>query len=238
MKLSIWDILTGLIVFGILCLLVFFGMVLLNPSTPLNPLKPLATIQPIVIPSATPVIPTATTFQLPPTWTPTPRPNQPAAGEEVGVPTLRPSSTPEPTSTVVVLPTFTPSKTTRVGGPGGAGVGGGTCQVIYQNPEDDTTFNRNDTFQTRWTIKNTSTTPWYRDSMDIRFMSGDRVHLSADANDMSHDVQPGSATDIFVDMIASRTAEDNGTVVKTSNWALMEGSRAVCRFYVTFNVRP
>ncbi len=232
MKPTIWDILTGVTMLGILCLLGLFGAILVNPSMPLNPLKPLATVKPIVIPTNTLVPPTATVFGLPPTWTPTPRPGEVQPGDAVGVPTLRPSRTPEPTSTVVMLPTFTPSKTTRVGGPGGAGVGGGNCQVIFQNPADGEDKQRGETWSTRWTLKNTSTTAWSRSNIDIRYMGGDRVHTSPDAEDMNFDVNPGGAIDIFVDMFAP---QDGGT--KTSNWALMEGSRAVCRFYVTFDVK-
>jgi hypothetical protein len=189
------------------------------------------------------VPPTATVFGLPPTWTPTPRPGnvqviEPAApsapGDTVGLPTLRPSRTPEPSPTYVILPTFTPSKTVRVGGPGGPGVGGGNCQVIYQDPADGSDKKRGDIWRTRWTIKNTSTTNWPRGNLDIKFMGGDRVHTSPDAEDLDYDVNAGGAVDIFVDMRVLET-DEKGT--KTSNWALLEGSRTVCRFYVTFDVK-
>lgn len=236
MKISIWDILTGLTLLGVLCLLVGFGAILLNPATPLNPFRG---AQPDVVPTVALPTPTETSIGLPPTYTPSPAPNQPPAGGQTNaLPTLRPSRTPEPTATKVVLPTFTASTTLRVGARGGSGggsgggLGGGNCEVIYQNPPDDTVLPAGTTFDMRWTLKNTGSDSWRADSIDVKFVSGDRLHTGADLRDMPYDVSAGSAVDILIGMEAPST---KGTY--TTNWALGAGSSSVCRFFVTIKVQ-
>jgi hypothetical protein len=238
MKNSIWDILTGITLLGILCLVGAFGAILMNPSVPFNPLGPPEPIPTIVIPTAT-----NTPLQMPATWTPSPMPQQvvlpeateqPQGEQNPGVaPTLRPSSTPLPTNTVVVLPTFTPTKkgSTSGGGGGGSGVGGGNCTVVYQSPADDTLVQPGSGFVQRWTLKNTGSQTWRKDSVDIRFVSGDRVHSGSDVLDLPYDVSTGGMADILINMVAPSTA---GTY--TSNWALQEGGVSLCRFYVSFRV--
>lgn len=227
MKTSIWDILTGITLLAILCLIVVFAAILLNPATPLNPLPPQAVQaeqQPVVptvaLPSAT-----VTSVGLPPTWTAVPTIADTPVPSSSGASPLRPSSTPVPTNTVVILPTFTPSKTTR------SGVGGGSCTVIYQDPQDGTSKTKATTFDVRWTIKNTSSQTWRGDSVDIRFMSGDRMHSGNDVRDMPYDVGSNGMLDLVVSMTAPATAGSY-----TSNWALVQGSTSVCNFYVQIRV--
>lgn len=89
MKLSVWDILTLVVIAATVILLVVFLVIFINPDSPINPF-PLPTLPPtIMVPS-----PTATLVSLPPTWTPTPKMQ----------PSLLPSSTPIPTMTPVILP--------------------------------------------------------------------------------------------------------------------------------------
>ena len=89
MKLSIWDILTIVVVVATVTILIVVLTIFTNPDSSLNPF-PLPTLPPtIMVPS-----PTATQVQLPPTWTPGPT-------AEI----FRfPSSTPIPTMTPLVLP--------------------------------------------------------------------------------------------------------------------------------------
>lgn len=235
MKTSIWDILTGLTLLGILCLVGVFMLVAVNPGIGFNPLKPPATVSPLILPSAT-----ATEPGLPPTWTPVPRATDPNQPQPAALPTLRPSSTPEPTATRVILPTFTPSLTVRIttvsggggGGGSGGGMGGGNCDVVYQNPTDDTVYTAGTDFDMRWTLKNTSKESWRADSVDVSFVSGTDMHLGSNTRDLPYDVSSGGAVDILVDMEAP---DNKGSY--TSNWALMKGSTSVCRFFVVIKVQ-
>lgn len=235
MKTSIWDILTGITLLGILCMVGAFGAILLNPGLPFNPFRPaaIATVAPISIPTATSTIP-----GLPPTWTPAAVENNTEA--PALDPTLRPSSTPVPTYTAVVLPTFTPFPTRRPGtsgssgssGSSSGGVGGGNCQITYQNPPDDAILPRDQSFDMHWTIKNTSSKTWRSDSVDIRFMSGDDVDANTSPRDMPYDVPEGKTLDLLIHMNTPSVA---GTY--NSNWALVEGSTPVCKFFVQFRIQ-
>ncbi len=219
MKTSVWDILTGVVILGMLCMIGAFGAILINPSAGYNPFPPKTggpVLPTLVLPTATMTVP-----GLPPTWTPSPTPADTQA--PVNANGLRASSTPAPTNTVVVLPSFTPSKTARTG------FGGGTCSVTYQQPADNSTQTKGKAFTVRWTIKNTSKDTWAADSVDIRFVSGDRVHTGNDVRDFPYDVAPGGMLDLTIDMNAPATA---GSYV--SNWQLAAGSKSYCNFYITF----
>lgn len=218
MKTSIWNILTGLTLLGVLCLIGVFAAILLNPGlSPFQPATP-ALAPTIVLPTAT----ETPTPGLPPTWTPTPSPEFTSTTEAQVVAT----STLMPTNTVVVLPTFTPSRTPRTG------IGGGTCQVTYQNPADNAILPKGAEFEMRWTIKNTGSKSWAADSTDVRFLSGDRVHVGNDVRDMPYDVAAGGMVDLLISM---RTPLTPGSYV--TNWSLSQGSVSVCRFYVQFQVQ-
>ncbi len=99
-QLNIWDMLTALTVLATLAIAVFFGYLLLNPATPLNPLRPhLPT--PFLFPT-----PTVTPLQLDATWTPT-------FVNATDTATLAPTITVEPSDTPISLvpPTKTPEPT-------------------------------------------------------------------------------------------------------------------------------
>jgi hypothetical protein len=232
MKNSKWDILTGIVLLGILCLIAGFGAVLLNPSLStrigLGPTSSQgASVE--LVPTISLPTSTATVNSVPPTWTPTPNQNQ----EQVlsGQPTLRPSSTPVPTFTVIVLPTFTPTK--KPAGSGVAGMTGGSCSVVYQNPEDESTMTAGTDFTTRWTLKNTSSTSWAQDAVDVRVASGDRLHTGADVLDLPYSVAAnGGMVDILIPMEAP---DAKGKF--TENWVLVQGSKQLCAFFVTIVVK-
>jgi hypothetical protein len=231
MKNSIWDILTGITLLGILCLIAGFGAVVMNPGLlGLNrnqPNTPGELVPTIAIPTETETI-----AGLPPTWTPTPVATKQADG---GVPTLRPSSTPVPTNTPVILPTFTATKKVSTGGGGGGGTGGvsgGVCSVVYQSPADNSVMSIGQGFTARWTLKNTSSTTWRNDSIDLRVAAGTRMHTGADLRDLPSSVGSQGMVDILIDMIAPSTA---GTY--TESWALTQGLSPVCNFFVTIQVK-
>ena len=222
MKTSIWDILTGVTLLGILCLIGSFGMIMVNPAVPFNPFKPdtLVMIPTLSIPTATP-----TGMGLPPTWTPTPM----QATKEVvaGAATLRSTSTPVPSLTPVILPTFTPSRTPRA-----AGSAGGKCTVISQTPSDGSFVQKGENFPVSWQIKNSGTKTWASDSMDVRWVSGDSMHISNSVLDMPYDVSPSAMVDIKITMHAPNLP---GTYV--SNWSIAEGGNSLCRFFIQVNVQ-
>ena len=107
MKKSILDIFSGLFLFLAFLFGLFFLIVLINPQSGLNPLPPPPMPERLVLPTQT-----ATSRQLPPTWTNIPG-NLPSIQplEFAPTTTLRPSSTLYPTNTSFRLPTRTPTPT-------------------------------------------------------------------------------------------------------------------------------
>ena len=104
MKLSIWDILSIVMIVSTLGLCGVYGLIMVDDSSSLNPFPPPTLLPTLFIPSDTPA-PTERVNTMPPTWTAT------QEEQNAGAPTRRPSSTPIPTFTAFVMPTVTPSPT-------------------------------------------------------------------------------------------------------------------------------
>lgn len=87
-KLNAWDILSILVLLGTIIMVIVMFSIFSDPTSSINPFPP-ATLPPTIdIPTST-----LTPVRMPSTWTPTPWVS----------PTLRPSSTPIPTMTQVVI---------------------------------------------------------------------------------------------------------------------------------------
>lgn len=100
----IWNVLTIVILLGVLCVAGYFLLVFTNPDTPFNPLRPQPLPSPISLPTST----STPRSILPPTWTPVP------TLEPTDTPTPLPTDTPTPTETPFSL--FTPTETATLEG--------------------------------------------------------------------------------------------------------------------------
>ncbi len=98
--LQLWDVLSVFVLFATGCLVVYFGLIFMNPESSLNVLPPSGGGSVFFPPPPTP---TVTPLQLEPTWTASPT-IQPTPSN-----TPRPSFTPFFTET----PAFTPTRTPR-----------------------------------------------------------------------------------------------------------------------------
>jgi hypothetical protein len=217
MKISIWDVLTTLVVIGIVITLGMVLLLFINPALPFNPFPPAGGgLAGLFIPSATP-----TPRRLPPTWTPTARPT------EAPSPTRRPTSTPIPSITPFVLPS--PTMAAKTVYPTNERLPlEGKCKVVNQSPSDGTAFKPGDIFTTAWSIQNTSDTNWGTDGIDVRFRGGDAIHTSGkNVIDLPKTVIPGDIYDITIQMKAPDRPGYHITY-----WALMEGNTPRCTFYV------
>ncbi len=96
----LWNILTGVMLVGALCLVIFFLTIFINPYVFFNPFPPLAIPTLLEFPTLTP-----TPLQLPPTWTANP------TIEPSATITRAPTWTPEPTDTPFIYSLYTPTKT-------------------------------------------------------------------------------------------------------------------------------
>lgn len=134
-------------------------------------------------------------------------------------PTNTPPDTPTPTATVILFvfssPTFTP--TTPPSKSAGAG-----CELITQEPPNDTVLAPKINFETYWTIKNTGDVSWLDTSVDFRYQSGTDINKK-DIIDLPNSVGVGSEVTLKVSM---KTPEKPGTY--TTNWALTSGRATLC----------
>lgn len=222
MKMSVWDILTFLLVIGIIVVAGFAFLLFINPDFAFNPFPPEGGgLSALFIPSSTP-----TPRRLPPTWTPTARPT------EANTPTRRPTSTLLPTFTPFVLPTLTPApKTVYPTNERPSLVG--KCKVVNQTPADGSSVAPGAAFTTLWTLQNTSDRDWTTDSLDLRYRGGTPMHTSKDLIDFPTNVRDGGTFDLTISMVAPK---EPGYYL--TYWALMEGSLARCTFYVEIFVDP
>jgi len=100
--LTVWDILSIVVLLITVCLVVYFAMIFLNPASPYNPLRPYQSI----VPTAT-----FTPIQLEPTWTPTATVYVPPT--ETLLPTITPPATNTPPSFVPITETPEPTETSE-----------------------------------------------------------------------------------------------------------------------------
>lgn len=98
MRLTIWDILSIILLVALVLVGVIVAQIFIDPYTSVNPFPPATLPAPIQLPTAT-----NTPRVLPATWTPTPQPGAQS--------TLRPTSTLPATATGFVLPTSTNTPT-------------------------------------------------------------------------------------------------------------------------------
>ena len=161
-------------------------------------------------------IPTSTPS---PTATPTQNTETPSPTPTATVIFILPSSTP------IVIPTFTSS------GGGGTSSENFSCQVTRVSPANGTRFNPRDDFDAIWTIRNNGQRNWDRNSIDIVYSSGDRIH-KVSGYDLDENVRVGNSTDVGVDMQAPK---DPGTYNTT--WVMRRGDNTFCTMTLTIVVR-
>lgn len=140
------------------------------------------------------------------------------------LPTLTPTDTPTPTETVIfILPTATKPFVTQTAS--------ATCQVVAQEPVNDTVFASREKFKTVWQIKNTSTEYWYDTDVDFRHTSGTDMH-GTDALDLPVTVAPGSDVTFSINMVAPKNPGSY-----TSTWSLGSKKETLCKVSVTIIVK-
>jgi hypothetical protein len=171
-----------------------------------------------VIAASTQTAASIPTFTPSPTLTPTVSTETPSPTPTATVIFILPSSTP------IVIPTFTSS-------------GGGTsnenfsCDVRRVEPANGTRFNPRDDFDAVWTVRNNGQRNWDRNSIDIVYSSGDKIH-KVSGYDLDKNVQVGDSIGVGVDMQAPK---DSGTY--TTTWVMRRGDDNFCTLTLTIAVR-
>lgn len=164
----------------------------------------------------------ATATPLPPTPTIAP------TATELPSPTPFPTFTPlppQPTATNTLIP-FTPT-ITNTSTPTDY-----NCNITFVSPAPNTSYDKNADFDAKWTLKNTGTQDWNASDIDVKYVSGEKMHKYNDVYDLAKNVGDGESIDIIVDMKAPNSA---GTFRAT--WGLFFGTRSICQMSVTIVVK-
>ena len=130
-----------------------------------------------------------------------------------------------PTSTPLVIPTFTSS------GGGGTSSQNYSCQITRVSPANGSRFDPRDDFDAIWTVRNNGQKDWDRNSVDYVYSSGDKIH-KVSGYDLDENVRTGNSIDLGVDMQAPK---NSGTY--TTTWVMRAGDKTFCTMTLSIVVR-
>ncbi|HRK91616.1 MAG TPA: NBR1-Ig-like domain-containing protein [Anaerolineales bacterium] len=159
---------------------------------------------------------TQTALFAPPSNTPTPQPSS--------TPTDTPTSTP---TFVFILPTIVIPPTQI---PVGVSNLAYECQVLVQEPLNESTIPKSTRFDARWTLANIGKEIWDSDNADYRYTKGAKLHTQP-IYDFPATISPGVTVELVVNMVAP---PDPGTY--TTTWQITIGKRQFCPMNLTINV--
>jgi hypothetical protein len=153
-------------------------------------------------------------------------------------PTPRATETPEPTATATVIFRFftlTPipssQPTSGGGGSGGTSSKPYACEILSVNPPNGTTYNTRVDFDAKWKVKNIGKNVWDKNSVDYRYLSGNKFHKVA-GYDLSKTVNVGETIELIVDMLSPKNPGNY-----TTNWTMQAGDEQFCTLSLTIVVR-
>ncbi len=156
-----------------------------------------------------------------PTDTPYPTPAPVTATPLPATATPVPTSTPFPTFIVPTLPpplpTMVPSVTVTTTSTAYS------CQVLSQSPWLGKGVVPGYDFDMHWIVKNTGTSTWDQNNVDLRYASGTKFQKFADAVDFSKTVKSGEQIDLAVDMVAP-TAYG----IYSGYWNIVQSDKVIC----------
>jgi hypothetical protein len=105
------------------------------------------------------------------------------------------------------------------------------CTLVSQKPKDWTKMQRRQIFDATWQVRNTGAKNWGKSGIDLRYISGTKMHTYGDSYDLAKDVGPGKSITLIVDMVSPKTKG-----YYTAVWGLYKGSQAFCKLSITINV--
>lgn len=218
----------GRILRGVFCLLTVFLAACVPAAGPVpdGMLETMVagTIQ--ALPSHTPQ-PTAT-LTMEPTVE---RPTATDLPTETPLPSLTPMSTFTPTLTNTPIPTATPAGYNFGKKQGDANFG---CVVLAQFPADGFEASPGQDIAVTWRIQNTGSRDWPRESIDIGYVSGEKMAIGGTLFDLSKTVPAGQIGDIMITFEAPR---NKGAGTFRTIWSLLRGSTPFCEFSFSLVVK-
>ena len=135
-----------------------------------------------------------------------------------------PPPTPSPTVTETQFPTITPIPTdTPI--PSVTPLGAGptptpqyACELVEKYPDQWMPFKAHEPFEARWTLKNTGASSWQPVRVVLRYISGVKMYVGEEKQNLTTETPPGSLVLLIVDM---RAPKGRGGEYATT-WGLVE----------------
>ncbi|MBK9211082.1 MAG: hypothetical protein IPL71_23490 [Anaerolineales bacterium] len=159
---------------------------------------------------------TQTALMAPPTLTPTVPPTS------TSVPTETPTAT-----FIFILPTMTVPPTFIQPGSSGDDY---ECQIISQNPINNTVIQHTSVFDARWMVVNVGKLSWDSNNADYRYTSGTKMHRTG-AFDFAQSIPPGG---MYEFVVAMQAPDEPGTY--TTTWKITTGKARFCSMSITIVV--
>ncbi len=103
---------------------------------------------------------------------------------------------------------------------------GNFCEVTITAPK--TAVHVSESFDSVWTVKNISGNDWTTDSVDYKFISGEKMREN-NVYDFSQTIKTGESGKIIVDMIAPLKPG-----IYNTTWAIVSGNKTLC--ILTMNI--
>ena len=145
--------------------------------------------------------------------------------ETDGDPHQSPSATPEPVlSLTPTVPPSTPAPIPTV--PGRL-----ACQLIWQSPGSEITFQPKEEFTVGWRVRNTGTDVWDAASVEFTYLRGAKLYDYALVQ-LDTSVAPGQEVVLSVHMRAPKNP-----MRYTTYWSLRQGDTFFCRVMLSINVQ-
>jgi hypothetical protein len=111
---------------------------------------------------------------------------------------------------------------------------GSGCVLVSQSPADGTTYTIDTPFTTTWVLKNTGSSAWDQNSVDLSYVgayNNVQMHTGSDLYDLTANVNTGATYNFSVSMIAPFNQGTYGEM-----WQVQQGSQVLCQFYVYITV--
>ncbi len=107
----------------------------------------------------------------------------------------------------------------------------GQCQILETSPTYGASFPKGASFDSRWKVKNVSSSAWLTSEVDFKYLGGTAMYEGNNAFDLKQQVDPNGTIDLIVDSIAPSSAG-----LYTMTWGLVKSGTTLCSMSVTIRV--
>lgn len=108
----------------------------------------------------------------------------------------------------------------------------GSCQILEVGPTYAAEFPPNATFDSRWKVKNISSSSWTVDTVDFKYLGGTKFYEGESIYDLKAQVDPNGTIDLILDSVAPSSVG-----LYSMSWGLVQGNTILCNMTVTIRVK-